>query len=202
VRLYNGQLKHRQDVHEAVVDIDAGNRDLQQCADAVIRLRAEYLYSLGQYDSIGFRFTNGTPALFQNWRRGQRPAVSGNKVRWVASAPADSSHASLRRYLDSVFQYAGSYSLSKELTPEADRMQTGDIFIQGGFPGHAVIVVDAARCDNGETKFLLAQSYMPAQEIHVLKNPAAESPWYALRTEGDLVTPEWTFQWKDRRRFP
>ena len=36
---------------------------------------------------------------------------------------------------------------------------------------------------------------MPAQQMHVLKNPAAAdgSPWYPAAFDGELVTPEWTF---------
>ena len=49
--------------------------------------------------------------------------------------------------------------------------------------------------------FLLAQSYMPAQQIHILVNLANHnlSPWYEL-TETDsgyLYTPEWTFEKKE-----
>ena len=51
-----------------------------------------------------------------------------------------------------------------------ENIEIGDVFIQGGFPGHAIIVVDLAENEVGEKCFLVAQSYMPAQEIHVLKN--------------------------------
>ena len=52
-------------------------------------------------------------------------------------------------------------------------LQPGDVFIKGGSPGHAVIVVDVAiYTQTGKKVFLLAQSYMPAQQIHILVNPA------------------------------
>lgn len=76
--------------------------------------------------------------------------------------------------------------------------------MQAGSPGHAIIVVDAAQNTAGEQVFLLAQSYMPAQEIHVLKNPNDPnlSPWFKLNDGDELVTPEWTFQWDQRKRWP
>src|ERR1700730_2514101 len=41
VYLYNGKPKANQMAQFAVLDISTGKKDLQQCADAVLRLRAE-----------------------------------------------------------------------------------------------------------------------------------------------------------------
>jgi len=206
VRLYNRAEKPNQKAHFAVIDIDVGDRNLQQCADAVIRLRAEYLYATGKYDAIHFKFTSGDNAAFKKWIEGYRPIVDGNRVRWERSAERDSSYASFREYLNTVFTYAGSDSLSRELrrVKEVSKMRIGDVFIQGGFPGHAVIVVDmAVNGETGKKVFLLAQSYMPAQDIHVLKNPTDSklSPWYIVEFGETLQTPEWVFRRTDLRRF-
>ena len=205
VKLYNGQLKGNQSAHFAVIDIDTGNRDLQQCADAVMRLKAEYHYSCGEYPFIHFNFTSGDRAEYEKWRQGYRPRINGNKVSWTKSAQADQSYASFRKYMNTVFTYAGTYSLSREMESVSDpnNMQSGDVFIFGGFPGHAVIVVDIAKNQKtGETAFLLAQSYMPAQEMHILNNPnnSGMSPWYIAR-KGYLRTPEWGFDEGSLKRF-
>jgi hypothetical protein len=204
VHLYNGALKNRQDVHAAVIDLDAGTKDLQQCADAVMRLRAEYLFAQGRLADIHFNFTNGFRTDFSRWANGERIRVKGG-VNWYPSAPPDASHASLRKFLDVVYSYAGTLSLSRELKPVslAD-MQAGDVFIRGGSPGHAVIVVDVAQNAAGKKVFLLAQSYMPAQDIHVLVNvaDAAISPWYELDEDMELLeTPEWDFSTDELKRF-
>jgi hypothetical protein len=206
VYLYNGRKKGNQGVHFAVVDIDTGTRDLQQCADAVIRLRAEYLYSRGLYSAIHFNFTSGDEASFTKWATGYRPVVNGSTIQWVKGAGQDSSYRNFRHYLTTVYIYAGTYSLSKELKPRKDihDMRIGDVFIEPGFPGHAVIVVDMAENkENGEKVFLLAQSFMPAQDIHVLKNPnnAGLSPWYDLAFGKTLRTPEWRFKDTDLKYF-
>jgi hypothetical protein len=189
-----------------VVDIDTGARDLQQCADACIRLRAEYLFAHDRPASIHFKFTSGHDAAWPAWATGQRPVVTGNSVRWTRAARADASYQSFRQYLDVVFRYAGTLSLRKEMlpVPRVADVQPGDVFIIGGSPGHAVMVVDVAVHERtGAKVFLLAQSYMPAQDVHVLKNPtdARSSPWYPAAFGAQLVTPEWTFGPGDLRRF-
>jgi hypothetical protein len=59
-----------------------------------------------------------------------------------------------------------------------------------------------AESESGKKLYLLAQSYMPAQEIQILinRNNRLISPWYELK-EGDIFTPEWTFEPSDLRRF-
>lgn len=204
VHLFDGRLKDNQRAHHAVIDIDVGVRDLQQCADAVIRLRAEYLFATGAGDSVCFRFTSGDAAPWLDWQQGMRPRVEKKRVSWSRKSAPDSSYKAFRGYLDEVFTYAGTASLRKELAPvkEPAQIEPGDVYIQGGFPGHAALVLDVAVAVSGERSFLLGQSFMPAQEIHILGNPsAATGPWYPAAAKGKLVTPEWTFDRSDLRRF-
>ncbi len=204
VLTYTGAPKWRQDVHVAVVDIDVGKRDLQQCADAIMRLRAEWLFASGRLADIAFNYTDGGRVPFSRWARGERPSSSGKS--WRSSAKADGTYPSFRRYMDQVFSYAGTYSLDRELKKMATgEIAIGDVFIKGGFPGHAVLVADMAQNKTtGEKRFLLLQSYMPAQEIHVLKNPAGSdgSPWYPAAVTWPLATPEWSFPEGSLKRWP
>lgn len=204
VKYYDGATKPW-DVHVAVVDMDVGKRDLQQCADAVIRLRAEYLYENGKYDEIHFNFTNGFNAKYSKWIQGYRISVTGNKAVWVEKGSKGTDYESFRKYLDVVFTYAGTLSLSQEMKKiDLEEMQLGDVFLKGGSPGHCVIIIDMAENpQTGEKVFLTAQSYMPAQDIHILKNPANEdgNPWYPVQFGDELVTPEWTFSKDQLYRF-
>jgi hypothetical protein len=202
---HSGSPKPRQDIHAAVLDISVGTKDLQQCADAVMRLRAEHLFAEGRYDDIHFNFTNGFRVDFRRWMNGQRIEVEGaHGTRWVRGGKADSSHASLLRYLEKVFTYAGTLSLSKELKSATNApLQGGDVFIRGGSPGHAMLVLDVATHADGRQAFLLAQSYMPAQSIHVVKNldRLELGSWFILDDGAQLQTPEWTFGWDERKRW-
>lgn len=195
VHFYNGGIKLH-NVYEAVIDLDTGDQNLQQCADAVMRLRAEYLFAQKKYDEISFNFTSGFAAEYSKWRKGYRVIVQGNQCNWVLSAAAGDGYNSFRKYLDIVFTYAGTLSLQKQLKlKDLKKIKPGDVFIHGGSPGHAVIVTDVVKNGEGSTMFMLAQSYMPAQDIHILKNELhpAISPWYKADFSGKLITPEWEF---------
>jgi hypothetical protein len=188
VHLFDGRVKPRQDVHHAVVDIDVGNRDLQQCADAVMRLRAEYLRARGR--RVAFHPDPGKP----------------REIAWSGGSAAD--EKAWKKFLVRLFADAGTASLAAEMARLRDpaALMPGDVLIQGGYPGHALIVLDVAVRD-GRRFLLLGQSYMPAQELHVVKNlgDPTLSPWYdaaTLATAGGLQTPEWRpFGVADLRRF-
>ncbi|MEQ1615123.1 MAG: DUF4846 domain-containing protein [Hyphomicrobiaceae bacterium] len=205
VRLFNGAIKPRQDVHAAVVDIDVGTRDLQQCADAIMRLRAEWLFAADRKREIGFNFTSGARVDFERWSTGNRPSADGRT--WSATGKPDGGYASFKRYMTQIFAYAGTASLEKELTrvKPGSAPEIGDLFIKGGFPGHAVLVVDKVRNPaSGEVRILLLQSFMPAQDMHILRQPTTTtvSPWYATTSDGSMITPEWTFAAGSLRRWP
>jgi hypothetical protein len=196
VKYFNGYTKER-DVYVAVVDMEISNRDLQQCADAILRLRGEYFYARKEYEKISFPLTNGFRVDYTEWMKGNRVVVNGNTTSWKKSAEPSNTYKDFRNYMEFIFTYAGTLSLSKSLHSKSIKdISIGDVFIVGGSPGHAVIVVDVAEKGSGEKVFMLAQSYMPAQETQILKNDDddALSPWYSAGFTGSLATPEWDFK--------
>jgi hypothetical protein len=188
---YNGETKPNK-VAAAVIDISVGNSDLQQCADAIMRLRAEWLFSEKRFNDISFNLTNGFNMKYSEWKKGKRLNSACNG--WTNGGAASESHEDFLNYMKKIFTYAGTLSLSKELQAKnVATLEAGDVFIKGGSPGHAVIVVDVAEGSEGKL-FMLAQSYMPAQDVHVLDHPARPGqPWYELGDDDALETPEWRF---------
>lgn len=183
VYLFNGRPKNNQLAQFALLNISTGNTDLQQCADAVIRLRAEYLFAQKQFDQIIF--------------------YDNDKTAYKFLYPYNRDN--FNKYLNRVYGMCGSASLSKQLKPVSDfkNIQAGDVIIRGGFPGHAVMVMDVAVNVWGKKMYLLAQSYMPAQDIHVLVNlaNAAVSPWYEVNEDEIIITPEYTFTKNELRSW-
>lgn len=205
VKYYDGKHKQNYNVYDGVVDLKIGNKNLHQCADAVMRLRAEYLWKNEEYDKIHFNFTNGFRVDYSEWIKGRRIIIEGNKTYWNNGDNASNTYQDFWKYMELIFTYAGTSSLSKELvTIPISEISIGDIFIIGGFPGHAIIVVDMAKHEmTGEKVFLLAQSYMPAQETQILKNPRNKeiSPWYSINFGDILCTPEFSFNRNNLKRF-
>jgi hypothetical protein len=181
-KTYKGDIARTDVYTAAVVDLSVGNQDLQQCADAVMRLRGEYLYQQKNYKAISFNFVSGFKCDYVHYANGYRYSND----RWVLKAKMDYSYPAFMRYMNLVFSYAGTLSLEKELHPvtNADELKAGDVFIHGGSPGHCFIVMDVAENDKHQKQFLLAQSFMPAQNIQVLQY---HSPWFSMDKHSDIL---------------
>ncbi|HWB25796.1 MAG TPA: DUF4846 domain-containing protein [Chitinophagaceae bacterium] len=188
VYLYNGQPVERQDLHYAVLDISTGNKDLQQCADAIMRLRAEYYFSKKEYTKITF------------------PGGHNNNYNFNEYAKQHNcwSHDCLLQFMEIVFINCGTYTVDDMTTHvNLQNLQTGDVFVKAGAPGHAMIVADAAKNKAGDKIYLLAQSYMPAQDMHIVINPASRilSPWYKVNENEKVLTPGWVFESTQLKRW-
>ncbi len=190
VKTFNGEIKRNYQTYLAVVDLPIGKKDLHQCADAIMRLRADYLFSQARFEEISFRQASGKNIAYTTWLAGKIPEKTN-----------------LWTYLETVFNTANTTSLNKQLISKPiESLAVGDVFITGPPPGqsfgHAIIVVDKCIDKTGKVKFMLAQSYMPAQEIQILDNPANPGcPWYDLDFGQILNTPEWDFTSSQLKSF-
>ena len=189
---YTGTLASNQRKHVAIVNYDVGSRDLQQCADALMRLRAEYLFKQKRYHDIAFHFTSGDLYLYNDFCKGLRPRIQGHSVKFVQSNAIEVSHQSLRRYLDIVYTYAGTISLAKELHP-TQKFTVGTVIIKPGSPGHCCMIVDEGINEKGEKLDKLAEGYTPAQSIYILKNPVDGTAWHTLKLNAPLETASYYF---------
>lgn len=206
VALHDGRPVADHGTVAAVVDIDVGRSDLQQCADAVMRLRAEYLFSRRLTGLIGFELYPGERYRFEAFAAGVTPVPAGERIAWQSGPPQDLTHAGLRRWLDIVYGFASTRSLARELRPveHMGDAAIGDVFIHPGSPGHAVIIVDlAVEPADGRRLALLAQSSMPARDVHILRNTIEPGlgAWFALAEGRPLVTPGRVFAPDELRRF-
>lgn len=180
---------------------------MQQCADVILRLRADYLWEQKKHDEIEFHFTSGDLYRWKDYKKGIRAQIiNGNKVSFKKLADYNNSYENFQRYMEQVYMYAGTISLHGETLKltNKDEIRTGDIIVTPGSPGHAVIIVGTAENNRGEKVHLIAQGYTPAQSIHILKNKTNSrlSPWYKLNTtDKDKTTARYVFKPANYRRF-
>ena len=195
-----------QDFHIAVLKIDVGDKDLQQCADAWMRLYSEFLWSKKRSDEVGFQFTSGQYFSWNDYKNGRRTRENRKAVTFYETGLQDDSYFAFRQYLNIIFRYAGTISLNREsvsLTSN-EEIKPGDFIIKPGSPGHSVIVVGSAQNSAGKRLYLLAESFMPAQDIHILKNLSNPkiSPWYELDVSSSkTTTAKYTFEPTSIKRF-
>ncbi|AUC74179.1 DUF4846 domain-containing protein [Olleya sp. Bg11-27] len=194
---YDDSEYYWQKGHIGILEIPVPKNGLQQCADALIRIRSEYLWDNDRKDEIGFKFTSGHYCSWSKYAAGFRPKVNGNKVSFSKTARADSSKANFYKYLNLIYMYSGTLSLYNELKSinNVEALKIGDMLILGGSPGHIVMLADEVINAKGEKLFLLFQGNTPAQSVHLVKNleDAIISPWYSLEMDAVIPVSNFTF---------
>ena len=204
VKSYKGDVIYPADEKylAAVVAIDVGKADLQQSPDVVVRLDAEWRFSKGERD-MSYEGATGLDMPLARYAKGERIVALGGNVFWAPRAkPVKIDYPAFRNYLDIVFTWANSTSLSKQGTKvEPADIRPGDFFVHQGKPGHVVLVLDIAQKPSGQKLALLGQALNPAENIHVLR-PGVGTAWFSLHTDLPLLTPHTAeFPWNGLRRL-
>ncbi|HJN72288.1 MAG TPA: DUF4846 domain-containing protein [Myxococcota bacterium] len=186
VRTHDG----REVNHQArVVELPLVPGDLQQCADSLIRLRATW--ELEQEQEVVFHATSGDALPWARYRDGETPYVVDDRIAWKTGGTGQ-----FEDYLAKVFMWAGTHSLEHLDTVPTTEVVPGSMLIQGGFPGHAVVLLDVA-VSGDKTYVLVGEGYMPAQDFHVELGP--HSGWW-LWEEG-LPSYHWPMKAANLRAF-
>jgi hypothetical protein len=183
---YDGTDSDKEYVSYAVVDLPLSG-ELEQCADVVMRLRADYLFSVGRFREIVFHDNSG-----KEYRFSTRPSMRN-----------------LSKYLAMVFDLCGTKSLRNELPVRSLKdISPGDVLVfeskKEGKLGHAVIVADVARNqDTGKIAVLLVQGTTPAVDIHVVRNVRNKSlsPWIIVDPRKGVVASKAKFAPDDLRTW-
>jgi len=202
---YDGNPYSYQDGHVGVLEIPVPTNGLQQCADALMRIRAEYLWETNQKEKIGFNFTSGHYCSWKKYEEGFRPKINGNKVSFHKTVAKNSSKENFHKYLNLIYMYAGTQSLYDELPKinSINNVEVGDMLIYPGSPGHVIMVVDKAINSKGENLFIFAQGNTPAQSVHIIKNPtdSSISPWFKIEIGEQVNIPTYYFDEAKFMRF-
>lgn len=173
MRYFSGRLANGQYFGYAVLDLPMIS-DIEQCADAVMRMRGEYLWNTGQYELIHFH------------------SVEGKDMRFSGGADREA----LENYLRRVYASANTASLRKYMSEKDFKdVAPGDVLVyeapSAGVYGHAVLVADVAvNPKTGKTALMLAQSSTPALTMHVVRNTLHpfKSPWVVVDDSDDAIS--------------
>lgn len=215
VKYYTGSEKVSQTA--AVLKLPVDKRNLQQAAGTILRVYGEYMWQQQLYDQISFVFPNSFQADYKQWQSGKRIQSDASGTRWVEQSRAEQtrnasqaavstsaveadtkdSHKTFTEYMESVLLYTGMNTLAKETKKiKKSEIHIGDLYLQSGNTSHVVMIVDECVNEDGKKAYLLAQGGTPAQQFHIILNPAhKEDPWYyESELKYPVRTADFTFE--------
>jgi hypothetical protein len=175
----------------AVVDWRWTNARRLGAANAVLRLRGEYLWFCCANEAIAFRFTSGDLFEWKRWADGWAPAVAGRRVEWRQGPEPGFSRQSYTKYLDTLLAYASVNSLAADTHPVTDgTIQPGDVLVESGRGGFAAVVLDVAVNADGRVSILIGQTVKAAGGFCVIQ-AAADSVWHEAEADAAIDLPGW-----------
>ncbi|MDR0582606.1 MAG: DUF4846 domain-containing protein [Prevotellaceae bacterium] len=185
----------------AVIDMDTGDKNLQQNAQTVIRLWAEYLFEQQRFPDIHFHINNGELIPYEQWAQGMKLVIN-RKTYWTKTPSNPRLYQTFRRYLNFIFTNSDFQTLSQDLQPSAaTTVAPGDILISGD---EVVMILDVAvHQETGEVVVLLVSGGNPAQSIQVLQNTGENKTagaWFPVNN-GVLVIDNKSYSTAQRYRF-
>jgi hypothetical protein len=189
----------------AVIDMETGDKNLQQNVQAVIRLWAEYLFEQKQFANIHFHINNGELIPYEQWAQGMKLVIN-RKTYWTKTPSNPRQYQTFRRYLNFIFTNSDFQTLSQDMERStADNMAPGDILVSGNnTENYVVMVLDVAvHPETGETLVLLVSGGNPAQSIQVLQYTGENKTtgaWFPVKNDV-LTIDKMDFSTAKRYRF-
>lgn len=178
----------------SVLDMDLINKsNLQEAANSVIRLYAEFLYKQGRFDDIAFNLLT-TPAFrldFRTWSEGGRLIEEGNSITWCKEHGEHCKHRDVdtgteygvfKYYMQNVMLHSNISSLPSNMkSVSMNEVTVGDIIVYADskIPD---IIVDMAENADGSKLLLIARGGNPASEIFIVRNESNSdlNPWHDM----------------------
>jgi hypothetical protein len=157
-----------------------------------------------QKDKIVFPLPGGYRLKWSEWRQGVRPHFKGIAVQFKKSTGPDSSRYSFEKYLRTLFAESHTQQFYHAYKPIAQyQVQIGDFIVKKGSKSHAVMIVDMAHNDRGDTIALIGHGDTPACQFYLL-NYEKNNPWFPLDFKQEkLPLPiRRVMTWDGLRRFP
>jgi len=160
----------------AAIGAAAGKNGPLRGIGGLMKLRAEYLYAKRLAEKIQFIVAPGFGTPYVEWLDGYRLSASQDVVAWLrttaVAGPPDYSYAGFKAFANAVLSPADPASLTTQLAKVGGigDVRVGDVFVNAGATGSAMIVVDTAVDGAGRKKFL------------ALTDPAAPPSWFDART--------------------
>ena len=187
MKYYDGTLAYGQYFGYAVLDL-AMISNMEQCADAVMRMRAEYFWKNGQYGRIHFH------------------SVDGKDMRYGGGAD----RTAFEQYLRRVYGSANTTSLRRHMNvKDFGDVAPGDVLVyeapSATTYGHAVLIADVAvNPRTGKKALMFAESSTPALTMHIVRNllHPLKSPWIIVEdSDKDVFISGIRFRKTDLRNW-